>query len=254
MQVFISYRREDAAGEARALFDNLVSRFGEAAVFMDVDSIALGTDFRRVLEERLAETDVMLVLIGKDWLGVTDARGVRRLDEPNDFVCLEIEAGLKRGIPTIPVLVHGAPMPSADSLPAAIGDLAYRNGIELRHTRWDADVEELIESIAPDAKPPAKAGHAGVPGGPATHAALRQSGAGLPLLLKIAGAVLVVLAVIAVGSRFTARDAGEPAPSAPQAESVPAESQTEPALPVQQSESFPVQQSVDPASPGQSVE
>ena len=145
--VFISYRREDSQGEARALFQDLVARLGRDAVFMDVDSIALGRDFRDVLQDRLATCDLMLVLIGREWLAGKDSEGRRRLDNPGDFVRLEIAAALKRKIPTTPLLLQGAQMPTAEQLPGDIKDLAYRNGFELSHNRWESDVQELVKRL-----------------------------------------------------------------------------------------------------------
>ena len=145
--VFISYRREDSDGQARALFQDLVARLGRDSVFMDVDSIGLGRDFRAVLQERLATCDVMLALIGRDWVDGKDKSGRRRLDVPGDFVRLEIAAALKRNIPVTPLLLHGAQMPSAEQLPEDLSDLAYRNGFELSHNRWESDVQELIKRL-----------------------------------------------------------------------------------------------------------
>jgi hypothetical protein len=145
--VFISYRRENTAGEARALFNDLVARLGEGAVFMDVDSIALGRDFRVVIEETTATCDLMLVLIGRNWLDAKDEGGRTRLENSGDYVRLEIEAALKRNIPVTPVLVQGAHMPVAEQLPETIRDLAYRNGFELSNTRWESDVGEMVRRL-----------------------------------------------------------------------------------------------------------
>ena len=144
--VFISYRREDSEGQARALFRDLSETLGKSAVFMDVDSIALGRDFREVLQEHLASCDSMLVLIGTRWLTAGD-NGERRLDHPDDFVRQEIAAALKRKIPVTPVLVQGARIPDHSQLPDDLKELAYRNGFELSHTRWDSDVRELIQRL-----------------------------------------------------------------------------------------------------------
>jgi len=145
--VFISYRRENTAGEARALFNDLIARLGENSVFMDVDSIALGRDFRSVLQETTASCDLMLVLIGRNWVEAKDEGGRIRLQNPADYVRLEIDAALKRDIAVTPVLVQGAGMPAAEDLPAEIRDLAYRNGFELSHSRWESDVGEMVRRL-----------------------------------------------------------------------------------------------------------
>jgi formylglycine-generating enzyme required for sulfatase activity len=145
--VFISYRRENTAGEARALFNDLAARLGENSVFMDVDSIALGRDFRSVLLETTASCDLMLVLIGRNWAAAKDEEGRVRLANPGDYVRLEIEEALKRDIAVTPVLVQGAHMPTPEDLPAEIRDLAYRNGFELSHSRWESDVGEMVRRL-----------------------------------------------------------------------------------------------------------
>jgi hypothetical protein len=148
--VFISYRRQTAPGEARALFNDLVARLGQGAVFMDVDSISLGRDFRSELQKTLSACDSMLVLIDKDWAAVKDEKGQIRLQNAGDFVRMEIEAGLKRDIAVTPILIKGAQMPTAEELPAEIRDLAYRNGFELSHSRWESDVREMIRRLGLD--------------------------------------------------------------------------------------------------------
>ena len=95
-RIFISYRRDDTAYPAGWLFDRLVERFGAEQIFKDVDSIELGDDFVEVLNEAVGSTDVLLALIGDKWLTVTGEEGARRLDDPDDFVRLEIEAELIR--------------------------------------------------------------------------------------------------------------------------------------------------------------
>jgi hypothetical protein len=117
--VFISYRRQTAPGEARALRNDLVTRLGQDAVFMDVDSISLGRDFRSELQKKLSACDNMLVLIDKDWAAVKDEKGQIRLEKSDDFVRVEIEAALKRDIAVTPVLLKGAQMPAAEELPAS---------------------------------------------------------------------------------------------------------------------------------------
>ena len=122
--IFISYRRGDSEGQARALYADLSRHLGKDSVFMDVDSIALGRDFRHVLQERLSSCDMVLALIGPDWIDITDEQGNRRLDSPTDFVRQELSAALKRGVPVTPVLVQGARIPPPERLPDDIKDLA----------------------------------------------------------------------------------------------------------------------------------
>nr|CAA6830710.1 MAG: Unknown protein [uncultured Thiotrichaceae bacterium] len=142
--VFISYRRDDTAGEARALCKDLVACLGKNSVFMDVDSIALGKDFRKVLDERLKSCDVMLVLIGDEWLTTTNESGELRLHDPGDFVRQEVLAALKRNISVTPILFQGVKMPSEEDLPHDIKGLAYRNGFVVRHSQWESDINEMV--------------------------------------------------------------------------------------------------------------
>jgi len=153
--IFISYRREDTEGHAGRLFEDLCDRFGKEAVFMDVAGIEPGRDFRRAIEQQVASCGVLLAVIGKDWLTVTDAQGRCRLDDPYDFVRLETANALKRDIPVIPVLVHQSVMPQAEQLPDDLKDLAFRNSVELTHARWSSDVQLLIKALLPyvDAAP-----------------------------------------------------------------------------------------------------
>src|SRR6516165_4162416 len=120
---------------------------------MDVDSIALGCDFRSVLQETTAACDLMLVLIGRNWADAKDERGRARLENPVDYVRLEIETALKRDIAVTPVLVQGAHMPAPEDLPAEIRDLAYRNGFELSHSRWESDVGEMVRRLGLEGPP-----------------------------------------------------------------------------------------------------
>ena len=142
--IFISYRREDAEGQAGRLFDNLSVHFGKNSVFMDVTGIEPGLDFRKAIDHEVSACGVLLAVIGKHWIDAKDESSRRRLDDPNDFVRLETATALKRDIPVIPVLVQGARMPSADQLPADLEALVWRNAVELTHARWDSDVELLI--------------------------------------------------------------------------------------------------------------
>jgi hypothetical protein len=147
--IFISYRRDDTEGQAGRLFADLAGHFGDDAVFMDVAAIEPGRDFRRAIDQHVASCGVLLAMIGKRWVDAKDESGRRRLDDPMDFVRLETASALKRDIPVIPVLVHGASMPRADQLPPDLTELAYRNGVELTHARWNSDVQVLIKALSP---------------------------------------------------------------------------------------------------------
>ncbi|MGE0592782.1 MAG: TIR domain-containing protein [Vicinamibacterales bacterium] len=145
--IFISYRREDAEGHAGRLFADLADRFGRDSVFMDVAGIEPGRDFRKVIDTKVAECGVLLAVMGRNWLDAADGSGARRIDDPADFVRLETASALRRDIPVVPVLVQGAQMPRADQLPRDLGELSYRNAVELTHARWSSDVQLLIEAL-----------------------------------------------------------------------------------------------------------
>lgn len=145
--IFISYRRDDTAAYAGRLYDNLSQHFGEDQIFMDIRGIEPGADFTKVIEQAVSSSKVMLVLIGRNWLTVTDALWKRRLDNPYDFVRLEIVAALNQGVRVIPVLVQGAMMPRSQNLPDVLAPLTRRNAIELTDARWKADIDRLILGI-----------------------------------------------------------------------------------------------------------
>src|SRR4051812_23138559 len=100
-RIFICYRRDDTAGYAGRAYDALAAEFGEPNVFMDIDAIDPGTDFAEVIAEALSDCDVLLVLIGPNWLARRGLRGRRRVDTPGDFVRLELAAAMDRDIPIV---------------------------------------------------------------------------------------------------------------------------------------------------------
>jgi hypothetical protein len=225
--IFISYRRDDSEGEAGRLFDDLTRAFGNDAVFMDVTGIQPGVDFRRAIEKNVASCGVLLAIIGPSWLTVTNAEGTRRLDDPSDFVALEIASAMKRDVPVIPVLVHEAKMPAVNALPETLKDLAFHNSVELSHARWSSDVALLVEALQAYVTPslsspqnPAAPVHATVPVQlPAPHPptegmALPPSGSKMPL---IAGVTVVVMAVAGGVVYFATR----PSPAQKPVESAP---------------------------------
>ena len=146
-KIFISYRRNDSEGFAGRLFDQLSSHFGEEQIFMDLDTIEAGEDFIEVIEKAVSSCSVMIAVIGRGWLTCPDEEGQRRLDNPEDFVRLEIQIALQRNIRVIPVLVQGASIPKSNQLPEVLGKLARRNAFELSSTRWRYDVKSLIVTI-----------------------------------------------------------------------------------------------------------
>jgi uncharacterized protein (DUF2141 family) len=146
-KVFISYRRQDTKWMARALKDRLCDELGKDQVFMDVDSIDLGTDFVDAIETAVSQVDVVIALIGKQWLSMEDDRGRRRLDNSNDFVRVEIATALKRDIRLVPLLERGAVMPDADDLPDDLKPLARRNALEISDVGFSEDVARLITSL-----------------------------------------------------------------------------------------------------------
>jgi len=143
-QIFISYRRHDSAYLAATLSDKLQQHFGPNSVFFDVDNIPLGVDFREYIGNAVGQCDVLLVIIGDQWMGPVDSQGKRRIDDPSDYVRIEIESALKRNIPVIPVLVEEATMPSPADLPPAIVSIAFRNAAEIRAGR---DLRQHIEQL-----------------------------------------------------------------------------------------------------------
>lgn len=145
--VFISYRREDAAGHVGRLYDALVAHLGRGAVFMDIDHIEPGQDFTDVLHRAVSACQVVLVVIGPRWLAAEDANGHRRLDDPSDFVRLEVAEALQRSTRVIPVLVHGARMPDASALPEPLKPLALRQALELRDQGWREGIANLMAAI-----------------------------------------------------------------------------------------------------------
>jgi hypothetical protein len=149
-RIFISYRRDDAAGEAGRLADHLQRRFGAARIFLDIETIEPGTDFVEVLRRSLSETAAVLVVVGRRWLDITDATGLRRrLDDPADFVRQEVEQALGRGVPVVPVLVQGATLPRAGDLPPSLAPLVTRQAAALDHAEFHADAERLADRLAP---------------------------------------------------------------------------------------------------------
>ncbi len=159
-RIFISYRREETGYPAGWLYDRLTDQFGGGQVFKDIDSIQLGDDFVEVITRAVGACDVLLALIGDRWSTITDEQGQRRLDDPDDFVRLEIEAALTRNVRVIPILVDGAPMPTADELPKSLVTLVRRQALELSPRRFEFDTNRLLK-VLDSTLAEVQTGHAG---------------------------------------------------------------------------------------------
>jgi hypothetical protein len=189
--IFLSYRRSDSQDVTGRIYDALAERFSKRAVFKDVDSIPLGNDFRRVLEKAVRGADVVIAVIGPTWARAADAAGRRRLDDPDDFVRLELEQALQLGKPVIPVTVSGAPMVAPADLPPSLQALPFQNGLPVRPdpdfhndiTRLIAALERTCAGLARRAQPAEDAG---------------KLGALVPVIL-IAVAVLTLAGVVGLG-------------------------------------------------------
>jgi hypothetical protein len=145
-RIFLSYRRADTEGFAHAIYNLLVPAFGSENLFMDVDTIQPGQDFVETLDQAVSNCDVMLVLIGPKWLNITDENGRRRLDDPEDFVRIEIKSAIEQKKVIIPVLLQGAKMPCEEELPTGLSSLHRRQAFRVgQHVA--GDVNELAQAI-----------------------------------------------------------------------------------------------------------
>jgi TIR domain len=146
-KIIVSYRRSDSAAITGRIFDRLVDRYGEESVFMDIDRIPFGTDFRHHIQDALRDADILLAVIGPTWLGKS-ADGRTRIQDEADPVRVEIEAALRQGLAVIPVLVDNAIMPGAADLPESIRDFAYINAAPIDTGRdFRQHMERLTRSI-----------------------------------------------------------------------------------------------------------
>ncbi|MCB1784746.1 MAG: TIR domain-containing protein [Chromatiaceae bacterium] len=148
LTLFVSYRREDSRAVTGRICDRLTAHFGRRGVFRDVDSIPIGMDFRDKIRETIDQADMLVAVIGPRWVDIRDQHGEVRLAQPEDYVRLEIESALAKGIPVIPVLIDDAPMPGTDQLPESLAQFAYLNALFIpREPFFHAGVDKLIEEI-----------------------------------------------------------------------------------------------------------
>jgi hypothetical protein len=145
--IFLSYRRQDSQSATGRLADRLEAHFGAARVFRDHESIVAGDDFAAAIRRAIGVSTVLLVIVGPRWLAAADATGRRRLDDPGDFVRLEIELALAADVAIVPVLVEDATMPAAGDLPPSLQEFARCQAVDLSETRWRYDVEQLIATL-----------------------------------------------------------------------------------------------------------
>jgi len=145
--IFISYRREDGAAAAYRLHDLLVARFGEGSVFIDVEAIEAGADFAEVIDTKVRFCDGLVAMIGPAWVSAADAGGRRRLEDPTDWVRLEIATALGRGVKVVPVLVDGARMPAERELPEPLTSLARHQALDLRREHFEHDAGRLAAAL-----------------------------------------------------------------------------------------------------------
>jgi TIR domain len=147
VKIFISYRRNENAWHAGRIKDWLEREFGDDLIFMDVDGIAAGNDFKQDLTKAVSQCRAMLVIIGLNWSNVAGPNGARRLDSPSDFVRIEIAAALRRDIRVIPILIDDAVLPTNEQLPDDLEKLADRHSIDIRHRSFESDMRRLIKDL-----------------------------------------------------------------------------------------------------------
>jgi hypothetical protein len=143
----LCYRRDDSGPVVGRIYDRLARDFGDENIFKDVDNISFGVDFVEYLDREVQKCNVLFAVIGARWLRVgADDRIL--LEDPHDFVRIEIASALRRGIPVVPLLVDGARMPRADQLPDDVKPLARRNGTEIRHDPdFHSDMTRLLSRL-----------------------------------------------------------------------------------------------------------
>jgi TIR domain/PASTA domain len=176
-RVFISYRRTDTDYPASWLYHRLGAHYGIDRVFKDVDSIAPGEDFAEAIAEAVGSCDVLLAVIGDQWLTMTDEQGRRRLDDGSDLVRLEIEGALARNVRVIPVLVGRARMPTAEELPDSLAKLARRQALELSPARFESDLGRLLRVLTRTLEEQARHATEAPPGPPTREGPAPQVGA-----------------------------------------------------------------------------
>ena len=145
-RIFINYRRDDSRADSGRLYDRLSGHF-PGKVFRDVGSLEPGVEWHDAIAHIIGQSDACIVVIGRDWLSITNANGERRLDDPRDTVRQEIVAALERKMRVFPVLVGGAKMPAEEDLPPDLRSLCRRNALEITEQDWDEDLRKLVSAL-----------------------------------------------------------------------------------------------------------
>ena len=219
-KIIVSYRRSDSQAIAGRIFDRLATRYGDDSVFMDIDNIPFGIDFRTHIKSALAQSDIVVAVIGPRWAGATPD-GHQRIDEDSDPVRVEVESALRSGVPVLPVLVDGATMPSEKQLPEGLKDLAFINAAPVDIGRdFRQHMDRLIRSI--DGITVARGKSATEPPSPATvptEIKIARPPASRSRLALIAAPLLLV--ALAAGAWVFMTRSGTPTVATPQAPSEP---------------------------------
>ena len=216
--IILSYRREDSAGVTGRIFDRLVQEFGTDRVFMDIDSMPAGVDFHQHLQEILADCGALLVVVGKSWRSQRKGQPARIMD-PDDWVRIEVETALERGIPVVPLLIDGASLPTREQLPESLWPLLRRNALPVDSGRdFHAQLTRLVRDLRLQIDPVSPAG-ADVP------AATLQEMTALPVQpvnwkaigrwILLLALIIMVGAIAITGARENSRDKAEQVQSLP---------------------------------------
>jgi TIR domain len=148
-KIFINYRRDDSAPHALNVAQYLENIFGRRNIFIDIDRLRAGQKFGAVLEDKLGQCKVMLAIIGPSWVDAREPEtGGRRLDNPKDWVRLEIERSVARNIPVIPVLVAGATLPSRSDLPPTLQTLVDHQSAIVTANSFRHEMAGLARDVA----------------------------------------------------------------------------------------------------------
>lgn len=174
--IFVNYRSDNDDFAAALVDDHLRAVFGDHNVFKDTRSLEAGTDFPPELWRRLLSSRVLLVLIGRRWLALTDRSGSRRIDRADDYVRQEIEAALQSGLRIIPVLLNDASLPAADELPASLHGLVTRQFVRLRQRHSGMDLSHLVEAVSSSVPPLPVPAPDGGPAPAPSHVEFHQGG------------------------------------------------------------------------------